>query len=280
MKIARVILVVLLIMSLLPVSFALAQSEGEAGVILDGAGLVLKINPQFFDGELTVPVNSFSEAAGAKISRDSETNAVTIQKAGSILIVDAEHVYTEEKGKLIRLDVPLYLYKGVTMVPLSFLADSWSLDMQWDEKRRVAALESLKIIRYERFNDKDKDSRPAWVSKWVESAWTYPDIQYRILDNRLYILATYGEKATGGYDVHISKVMFRERDNAIIVPVEYKDVSFLPTIQVFTMPYDLVYIDLDPDITPSELIFRISGLKDAATLPQQITIGGLKSVTL
>ena len=80
----------------------------------------------------------------------------------------------------------------------------------------------------------------------------------------LYLLSTFGEKVTSGYDVRISSIT-RHEDN-LIVEVKYNDSSSLPTIQVITRPYDLVYIDLDTlDKSagrPASLIFKIRGLKD------------------
>jgi|GEM_PF-2052720 len=254
-------------------SFAAAQSQEEVKVFLDQKELALSVNPQFFDGVLTVPVRSFSEALGAKVNWDKETNSTTINKNGGTLVLKLEQIYTEENGKLVKVDAPIFSSKGTTMISLSFLAEFWGLDLQQDDKQRVVRLESLAHVPLERFSDKEKDAWPVWQKQWVDSTAQQADIQYRLRDNKLYLLSTYGKKATGGYDVRITKVMRRGSDNAFIVYVEYKDASSLPTIQILTMPYDLVYINIkDPSGTPSALVFKVKGYNEDKSLPGLIKI--------
>ena len=273
MKVNLYLLLLLVLAVCLPASLVSAQNQEGVRIFLDQKELALSLSPQYFEGTLTVPVRSFSEALGAKVHWDRETNTTSILKGDSALVLGREHIYTEENDKLVKLDVPIFSSKGTTMVPLGFLAEFWGLDMQQNEGQRIVRLESLEQIRAERFTDKEKEAWPAWLKQWVESAAQQPDIQYRLRDNRLYLLSTYGKKATGGYDVRISRIFRRGSDNAFIVYVDYKSAASLPTIQVLTAPYDLVYIDIkDSSRTPTALVLKLRGYNESKALPELIKI--------
>lgn len=258
----KIVLLILLLLS--PASFALADSVQKVKIFVNQRELNLSICPQIYDGHLTVPMRSFLEAFGAEVNWDSKTNMVTIRRAEKTVVLGVDHYYTGTDGESVQLSVPVQIYKGVAMVPLDFLAEFLGLNVHWNREQRVVELDSPNFIFLERFPGKGKDCLPEWIQQWVESAGDHLDLQYRVKDNKLYLLSTFGEKVTSGYDVRISSIT-RHEDN-LIVEVKYNDSSSLPTIQVITRPYDLVYIDLDTlDKSagrPASLIFKIRGLKD------------------
>ncbi len=263
----KIVLLILLLLS--PASLALADSVQDVKIFVNQKELNLSVCPQIYDGNLTVPMRSFLESFGAEVNWDSETNMVTIRRAEKTVVLGVDHYYTDTDGESVRLSVPVQNYKGTAMVPLDFLAEFLGLNVHWNREQRVAEVKSPDFIYLERFPSKRKDCLPEWIQQWIESARDHLDIQYRVKDNRLYLLSTFGEKATGGYDVRISSIT-RQEDN-LIVEIKYNDSSSLPTIQVITKPYDLVYINLDTlDKSagrPASLIFKIRGLKDIETLP-------------
>lgn len=266
MKWVKVLLVLGIFLLLVPASPALADSEKEVKVFVNRKQLNLSVQPQFFDGQLTVPMRPFLEALGADVSWNSETKKVTVQRTGKNVVLGIEPASKEEAaGEKARVDVPLRVYKGTTMIPIDFAAEFLELDVKWNKEQNSVELESPNFVFVERYSD--KKSWPEWVKDWVESAKDHLDIQFRIKDNKLYLLSTFGEKATGGYDVRISRITLKE--DALIAEIDYKDSISLPTIQVITKPYDLVYVELDTmgSPRPSNLIFKVRGLKDTKTLP-------------
>ena len=266
MKWVKVLLVLGIFLLLVPASPALADSEKEVKVFVNRKQLNLSVQPQFFDGQLTVPMRPFLEALGADVSWNSETKKVTVQRTGKNVVLGIEPASKEEAaGEKARVDVPLRVYKGTTMIPIDFAAEFLELDVKWNKEQNSVELESPNFVFVERYSD--KKSCPEWVKDWVESAKDHLDIQFRIKDNKLYLLSTFGEKTTGGYDVRISRITLKE--DALIAEIDYKDSISLPTIQVITKPYDLVYVELDTmgSPRPSNLIFKVRGLKDTKTLP-------------
>lgn len=265
MKRVKVLLALCIFLLLVPASSALADSEQEVKVFVNRKQLDLIVQPQFLDGRLTVPMRPFLEALGADVSWNSETNKVTIQRAGKTVVLGIEYSSKEEADEKTRADVPLQVYKGTAMIPVEFAAEFLELDVKWNKEQNIVEMESPNFVFVERYSD--KKSCPEWVEDWVESSNDRLDIQFRIKDNKLYLLSTFGEKTTGGYDVRISRITRQE--DALIAEIDYKDSTSLPTIQVITKPYDLVYVELDSvgSPRPSNLIFKVRGLKDIKTLP-------------
>ncbi|NLX92164.1 MAG: hypothetical protein GXZ07_11405 [Firmicutes bacterium] len=261
MKRVKVLLAICIFLLLVPAPFALADSEQDIKVFVNRKQLDLSIQPQFFDGRLMVPTRPFLEALGADISWDNKTNEVTVQRAGKTVVLGLEHPSKEEAGEKTRADVPLQVYKGTVMIPIDFAAKFLELDIKWNKEQNIVEVESPNFVFVERYSDKI-----GWP-EWVESSIDHLNIQFRIKDNKLYLLSTFGEKTSGGYDVRISRITRRE--GSLIAEIDYKDSTSLPTIQVITKPFDLVYVELDTlsSPRPSNLIFKVRGLKDIKTLP-------------
>ena len=120
MKWVKVLLVLGIFLLLVPASPALADSEKEVKVFVHRKQLNLSVQPQFFDGQLTVPMRPFLEALGADVSWNSETKKVTVQRTGKNVVLGIEPASKEEAaGEKARVDVPLRVYKGTTMIPIA-----------------------------------------------------------------------------------------------------------------------------------------------------------------
>ncbi|MFO8192124.1 MAG: Gmad2 immunoglobulin-like domain-containing protein [Bacillota bacterium] len=92
---------------------------------------------------------------------------------------------------------------------------------------------------------------PEEVETWVEYSKDMFLGQSRRVDGTLYLLATYGEKPGGGYDVEITGV--EETDNRLMVTVHFSEPEEgEQVIQTLTYPYDLIAID-DPGL-PVEFV--------------------------
>lgn len=270
MKWKKGLIAIFVLLLLLPASFALAANQQETTVYINKKELSLNVPPQISDGQLMVPMRPFLEALGVDVNWDSETNKVTAQWAGKTVVMGIRHTQEGEEGE--QKEVPLQVYKGVTMIPIDFVLDFLGLDVRFDREQKIVEVEKPDYIYLERFSG--KDAVPKWLENWVESTRDHLDIQYRIRDNRLYLLSTFGEKNTSGYNVRVSRITRQE--DAFIAEIIFKDSPSLSTLQVITRPYDLVYVDLDSagSPRPSALIFKIRGLKDgkAKTLPMRIEL--------
>ncbi len=95
--------------------------------------------------------------------------------------------------------------------------------------------ERLTITRMEKLEDKTE--LPGEIKEWVECSSSMLLAQDREYDGFLYLLVTYGEKPTSGYDVEITQVL--ETADEIVVSVEFTEpAEDEAVLQVLTYPYD------------------------------------------
>ena len=90
------------------------------------------------------------------------------------------------------------------------------------------------------------DELPAEVQAWIEAG--LEDFGARILeyDGLLYLLVTYGEKPTGGYDVEITDIS--EKENKLVVTAHFTEPGKDDIVtEALTYPYDLAMLE-DPGL--------------------------------
>lgn len=98
------------------------------------------------------------------------------------------------------------------------------------------------------------DELPAEVQNWIEESRKDFASQTLTHENILYLLITYGEKPTGGYDVEIIDI--NEEGGRLVVNVLFTEPAEDEMVtQVLTYPYDLAMLE-DPGL-PVE--FQASG---------------------
>lgn len=90
------------------------------------------------------------------------------------------------------------------------------------------------------------DELPAEVQSWIEAARSDFAAQTMEYEGVLYLLVTYGEKPTGGYDVEITEIV--EAEDKLSVTVEFTEPGEDEMVtQALTYPYDLAMLD-DPQL--------------------------------
>ena len=83
---------------------------------------------------------------------------------------------------------------------------------------------------------------PSEIEEWVEESKYKFGGHTRIYEDQLYILAAYGERPTGGYDVEITEII--EKNEKIEVLAHFTAPGEdEPVTQAITYPYDLVMIE-------------------------------------
>lgn len=96
------------------------------------------------------------------------------------------------------------------------------------------------------------------ILDWVDRSLNMQMGQQMLHEDKLYILVTYGEKPTGGYQVTIKEALARE--DCLLIEVEFKapqEGDLVP--QVITYPYDLVVLEKDPSLPVK---FQVTGDED------------------
>ncbi len=95
------------------------------------------------------------------------------------------------------------------------------------------------------------DELPAEVQAWIDAATDDFGGQTFIHEGVLYLLVTYGEKPTGGYDVEITDIT--EEEGKLVVTAYFTEPGEDDMVtQALTYPYDLAMLD-DPGL-PVEFV--------------------------
>ncbi len=90
------------------------------------------------------------------------------------------------------------------------------------------------------------DELPQEVQAWIEAAKNDFAAQTMEYEGILYLLVTYGEKPTGGYDVEITEIV--EAEDKLLVTVKFTEPGEDEMVtQALTYPYDLAMLD-DPQL--------------------------------
>jgi hypothetical protein len=92
------------------------------------------------------------------------------------------------------------------------------------------------------FTRVDYDALPMEVKEWVNNSRTMHIAHTKIFEGRRYILASYGEKPTGGYGIHIEDVEIGS--DAIVVTIGHSDPAEGQNVtEALTYPRDIVYTE-------------------------------------
>jgi len=96
-----------------------------------------------------------------------------------------------------------------------------------------------------------QDELPSEVQAWIDDSLNRFGAQTKVHEEILYMLVTYGEKPTGGFDVEITKIA--EEKDGVVVTVHFTEPGEDDMVtQALTYPYDLAMMD-DPGL-PVEFI--------------------------
>jgi len=118
----------------------------------------------------------------------------------------------------------------------------------------------------------DEEAAPLEIEEWIEYSRKLMLAQAREHEGVLYLLATYGERPTGGYHVEISDV--REEAEQLEVTVKFTEPDEdEPVIQVITYPYDLEMVE------PTDLPVKFIAEGDEGFVPMLHNLDWLPPLT-
>lgn len=116
--------------------------------VLDAGSIIVKNNiikleaPAYCKGGRTlIPVRAIAEELGAEVTWDGETQAVTITKDETVVVITLNDTTVYVDGVETQLDIPAELSCGRTYVPLRFLAEAFGLDVDWDSDDSIIDIE-------------------------------------------------------------------------------------------------------------------------------------------
>lgn len=90
------------------------------------------------EGTTLVPLRVISEAFGAKVGWDGETQTVIIVDTDTEIMLQIGNKTAFVNGKAVEMEeAPELLGSGVTTVPLRFVSESFKAEVNWDESQLV-----------------------------------------------------------------------------------------------------------------------------------------------
>lgn len=103
--------------------------------------------PRINNGRVMVPLREISESLGAELkwANDSKgASGVTLVRAGkSITLTLGSKKIVTFSGQTITADVPPYVAKGVTFVPLRMIAELYDADVTWNSTASIVRIKGL-----------------------------------------------------------------------------------------------------------------------------------------
>lgn len=119
----------------------------EITVRLNGEQLVFDVAPEITDGCTMVPLRKIFEEIGALVKWDAANQTVNARKgAKTVSMTIGEKAVTVTKNgasETVSLDAAPALVSGRTLIPLRAAAESFGLDVSWDNETNTAELNTV-----------------------------------------------------------------------------------------------------------------------------------------
>ena len=168
-KLLSVILVLGIMMSMC----TLASAEEDVTVTVDGMKVVFPDAQPFVDmrDRTLVPLRFVSEAMGAKVCWEGDTKTVVIDKDKENIRYTIGQPIAYLNGEMLTFDTYGMLKENRTFVPLRFIAEMLSCDVDWIESERTVVIKSSgqteKFPKPEitvHYPDSQDDKRMFWIT--------------------------------------------------------------------------------------------------------------------
>ncbi len=119
----------------------------EITVTLNGEQLDFDVAPEIIDGYTMVPLRKIFEEIGALVKWDADTQTVNARKgAKTVSMTIGENSVTVTKNDTSETsysDAAPALVSGRTLIPLRSAAESFGLDVSWDNETKTAELNTV-----------------------------------------------------------------------------------------------------------------------------------------
>lgn len=231
-----------------------AFASQEVRVKVNGDLVSFDVKPFLQEARTLIPVRGFFEKLGAQVRFDENENTawveddyVTIQ-----LVLDKNTAYIHRKYDFsaipqeVKLDTAPRLINGRTFIPLRFLAESLGAKVGWDEDTctvmvdmdsRITPVERPVSYRMLLPQEINSDSQ---LTAWVEKNYKTRGIHYTTKGDTVYVLASLGEKPTGGYQTVIDAVTMVSPGNIHVTAREISPAPGAMVTQALSYPYILI----------------------------------------
>ncbi|MEN6387583.1 MAG: stalk domain-containing protein [Candidatus Cryosericum sp.] len=117
---------------------------GSTMIVVDGNHVPIDAAPVILNSRTFIPIRILTEVFGGSIAWDAGEQKVTVARNGTTVDLWIGKNLAQIDGKPVSIDtnpavVPVISY-GRTLLPLRFVAESFGLDVQWDETARTITI--------------------------------------------------------------------------------------------------------------------------------------------
>ena len=109
-------------------------------VTIDGNRVTLDQAPIIEGGRTLIPIRPVAEAIGADISWNQATQTSTLSRAGVTVNLTIGSTTAQVNDENVTLDAAPIILNGRTLLPVRFVAETFSQDVQWNPQSRVIAI--------------------------------------------------------------------------------------------------------------------------------------------
>lgn len=112
----------------------------DISVELNGEKISFDQPPIIVDGRTLVPLRAISEALGAEVDWDENTQTITAVKDSVTVILTINSDEITVNGKINKIDVPAQLVNDRTLVPLRAISESFDCTVDWDDTSKTVII--------------------------------------------------------------------------------------------------------------------------------------------
>jgi hypothetical protein len=144
----RLTVILLLIMIALPIYASADSKPAPIRVHMDGAPIPFEeAGPWMENGVTFVPFRPLFESMGLQVGWNSTTKTVTGSREGLTIQLSLNQGTATINGQPHPLEAKPRLVKGVTYVPLRFIAESTGKNVEWDGRTRIVTITTPSLDR-------------------------------------------------------------------------------------------------------------------------------------
>ena len=237
----------------------------------------MQINNEWVDAEnlyiendrTMVPLDGFIEELGLKAQSDLATNKVKIHDddliinltIGNNIVAVVKIIRGEIIEETYNLDAAPKIINNQIFVPIRFIAETFGMQVSWDDALRAVIVEALSDISIERpidfeVLDYQEIMDNELLKDFYKSNYMTKGI-YSLVDGEwMYVLVAAGEKPTGGYGLTIDSITEVTKGTAYIHATLISPEEGSMVIQALTYPTVIVKFNKG-DIT--DILWDLSG---------------------
>ncbi|MGG0936350.1 stalk domain-containing protein [Brevibacillus centrosporus] len=172
--------------------------------------------PVIRDSRTLVPIRPIAESLGFDVDWNEQTRTVTINKGTSNVRLVVTQKIAKKNGQTINLDVPAQIINQRTMVPVRFIAEALSYNVNWNQATQTVLItdeQATQSNATEEPKDNSATQKPAANEAAVKL------IDRTTIKGRTFTIATIGLYRVSGNVEPGSEVVVTLEDNTFEVDV-------------------------------------------------------------